>query len=78
MRETHSTVIGELLAVLFFSNPHSGSVLEDLTQSPILPSYEFSNRWAGCAGIGFAFQETTAEIGLYGSNGQKPSLWPLP
>lgn len=36
--ERHSTVIGELWAVPFSSNPHGGSVLEDLTQSPILPS----------------------------------------
>lgn len=36
--ERHSTVIGELLAVPFSSNPHGGTVLEDLTQSPTLLS----------------------------------------
>lgn len=53
----NSTVIGELLAVPFPSNPHGGSVLEDFAQSPILLNYGFANKWADCAGTGFAFQE---------------------
>lgn len=53
----NSTITGELLAVPFPPNPHGGSVFEDFAQSPMLLNYGFANKWAGCAGTDFAFQE---------------------